>query len=166
MTIALAQIIGNLGNDPETRYTPNGRLNVKFSVATNRRWTDQNGQQQERTTWFRVTVWGNQAEGLVKLMDQGYLSKGRQVFVSGRLESNEFTGNDGTLRTSLEITANEVQLVGGRQDSQGGGGQFGGGSTEGQPGGYSGVGRSQGSGIGEKRLDDLPDSGEIDDIPF
>lgn len=159
MSFANITLMGNLGSDPETRYTPNGRLNVRFSVATNRRWTDSNGQQQERTTWFRVTAWGNQAEGLVKLMDQGYLGKGRQVVVTGRLEANEYTGNDGSLRTSLDVTANDVQLVGGRNDGSGSG--FGGG----QQGGFSGS-RGQQSGGSADRFDDLPDSGDVDDIPF
>lgn len=162
MTIANVQIIGNLGSDPETRYTPNGRLNVRFNVATNRRWTDQSGQQQERTTWFRVTVWGNQAEAMVKLMDQGALAKGRQVFVHGRIEANEYQGNDGTTRTSLEVTAQDVQLVGGRQDGQGG--QYGGsgGGQYGGQGNQSGNRQQGGSDSG-----DLPDSGgDIDEIPF
>ena len=163
MTLAQVQIIGNLGNDPETRYTANGRLNVRFSVATNRRWNDQNGQQQERTTWFRVTVWGNQAEAMVKLMDQGALAKGRQVFVSGRIEQQEYTGNDGTLRTTLEVTADAVQLTGGRPEGQSGG-QYGGGSQQGyQPG----ENRGQRAGQPAQNFDDLPDSGgDIDEIPF
>ncbi len=165
MSFANVTLMGNLGSDPETRYTPNGRLNVRFSVATNRRWNDQNGQQQERTTWFRVTAWGNQAESLVKLMDQGWLGKGKQVVVTGRLEANEFTGNDGTLRTSLDVTANDVQLVGGRIEAQGGGSQYGGGQQGGIPSGSSSQGGTSGAGAGN-RYDDLPDSGGVDDIPF
>ncbi|MEZ4665614.1 MAG: single-stranded DNA-binding protein [Thermomicrobiales bacterium] len=92
-------------------------------------------------------------------MDQGYLGKGRQVVVTGRLEANEYTGNDGSLRTSLDVTANDVQLVGGRNDGSGSG--FGGG----QQGGFSGS-RTQQSGGSADRFDDLPDSGDVDDIPF
>lgn len=165
---AMITVVGNLGGDPETRYTSNGRLNVNFSVASSRRWTDQNGQQQERTNWFRVTVWGNQAEGLVKLMDQGWLAKGQKVVVIGRFESREYQGNDGTTRTSLDITASEVVLAGSRQENQGG--SYGGGGNQ-YSGGTQGTPSSsrQPSG-GQPRgntYDDLPDSGgDIDDIPF
>ena len=114
--LAKAQVIGNIGRDPETRYTPAGRMSVSFSVATNRRWNDQQGQQQERTTWFRVTAWGKLAETLDQLTQSGYLSKGRQVYVSGRIELNEYTDRNNQQRSSLELTADEVLLVGGRGD--------------------------------------------------
>jgi single-strand DNA-binding protein len=156
-------IVGNLGRDPETRYTPNGRMNVSLNVAVSNRFRDQSGQQQERTNWFRVTAWGTQAENLDRMAQQGWLVKGRTVFVSGRFEAREYTGNDGALRTSLDITANDVSLVGPRPDGDSGG-SFGGG---GQQGGYSGGsgGRQQSSG-GGGNFDDLPDSGDVDDIPF
>lgn len=155
---ATITIVGNLGRDPETRYTPNGRMNVSLNVAVGHRFRDQSGQQQERTNWFRVTVWGQQAETLDRMAQQGWLVKGRTVFVSGRFEAREYTANDGTLRTSLDITANEVQLVGPRPDGESGG--YGGG----QQGGFSG-GRPHG-GATPDGFDDLPDSGDIDDIPF
>ena len=116
--LAKAQIIGNLGRDPETRYTGKGMLNVSFSVATSRRWTDQGGQQQEKTTWFRVTAWGKLAETLDKMTQDGYLEKGKQVFVSGRIDLNEYTGQDGTPRASLELTADDVQLLGSRGEDR------------------------------------------------
>jgi single-strand DNA-binding protein len=99
---ATITIVGNLGRDPETRYTPNGRMNVSLNVAVSHRFRDQSGQQQERTNWFRVTVWGQQAETLDRMAQQGWLVKGRTVFVSGRFEAREYTANDGTLRTSLD----------------------------------------------------------------
>jgi single-strand DNA-binding protein len=114
-------VIGNLGRDPETRFTPSGSMNVSFSVAASRRWTDSNGQQQENTTWFRITAWGNLADTVNKLAEQGYLAKGKQVYVQGRLESREWTDRNGVNRTSLEVTANEIQLLGGRPDDSGGG---------------------------------------------
>ncbi len=156
---AVITIVGNLGRDPETRYTPNGRMNVQLNVAVSSRFRDQSGQQQERTNWFRVTAWGQQAENLDRMAQQGWLVKGRSVFVSGRFEAREYTGNDGQQRTSLDITANEVQLVGPRPDGDSGGYQ--GGSS----GGYSGS-RTQQSGGSADRFDDLPDSGDVDDIPF
>jgi len=115
---AKAQVIGNLGRDPETRYTKSGTMNVTFSVATSRRWTDQAGQAQEKTTWFRVTAWGKLAETLATLVQQDALVKGKQVFCSGRIELNEFTGQDGTTKTSLELTADDVVLLGGRGEER------------------------------------------------
>ena len=126
---AKAQVIGNLGRDPETRYTKNGTMNVSFSIASSRRFTDQSGTPQERTTWFRVTAWGKLAETLDRLTADGYLAKGRQVFVSGRLESSEYTSQSGEQRTSLDITADDVLLVG----SRGEGGEQGGGGRQSQP---------------------------------
>ena len=117
MSLAKAIIIGNLGRDPETRYTPTGALNVQFSVAASRKWKDNTGQQQEKTTWFRVTAWGKLAETLNNLTERGYLGKGKQVYVEGRVELNEYTANDGTQRSSLDVNATEVQLLGGRPDA-------------------------------------------------
>ena len=111
-------IAGNLGRDPEMRYLPNGTPVTNFSVATNRRWTGQDGQQQEETTWFRISVFGRMAE-----VCNQYLSKGRQVLIEGRLRPNErgeprvWTGNDGVARASFEVTAESVQFLGGRGDT-------------------------------------------------
>jgi len=109
-------IAGNLGRDPELRYTPQGTPVVNFTVATNERWTDQEGQQQERTTWFRVTAWRRLAETCAQ-----YLTKGRQVLVEGRLNPDPqtggprvWTGNDGVPRASYEVTALTVKFLGGR----------------------------------------------------
>lgn len=161
-------IVGNLGRDPETRYTPNGRMNVSLNVAVGHRFRDSSGQQQERTNWFRVTAWGQLAENLDRMAQQGWLAKGRTVFVTGRFEARDYTGNDGQQRTSLDITANEVQLVGPRPDGDSGGFQGGSGASNyggGQQGGFSGGSRGQ-QGSGGDQFDDLPDSGDIDEIPF
>jgi single-strand DNA-binding protein len=119
MSLAKVTLIGNLGRDPETRYTPNGTMNVQFSMATNRRWRDQSGQDQERTTWFRITAWGKLAETLDSFTQQGILTKGKQVYVEGRIEAREYTDQNGQVRTSLDVTANELQLLGGRGDADG-----------------------------------------------
>src|SRR5689334_14933309 len=119
--VAKVTLVGNLGRDPETRYTPNGVMNVKFSMAVSRRWTDQGGQQQERTTWFRVTAWRKLAETLDRLTQEGYLAKGKQVFVLGNIESREYQDQQGQNRTSLDVTADEVQLLGSRPDAEGSG---------------------------------------------
>lgn len=124
--IAKITIVGNLGRDPETRYTPNGRMNVSFTVAVNRRFNDQSGQPQDRTNWYRVTAWGNLAETLDRMAQSGYLTRGKQVYVDGRFEAREYQDQQGQTRTSLDITANELQLLGSRADGDqgyaGGGG--------------------------------------------
>lgn len=109
-------IVGNLGQDPEMRYTPSGRAVCNFSVATNRRWTGNDGQQQEETVWFRVSVWGNQAETCNQ-----YLSKGRQVLCEGRLTVDRESGGprvwqdqNGNWRASYEMNAFTVKFLGGR----------------------------------------------------
>ena len=112
MSLAKVTLIGNLGRDPETRATPSGATNVTFSVATSRTY---NGQ--ETTTWWRVTAWGRLAETLVSLQQQGALGKGRQVYVEGRVEAREYQDRAGATKTSLDVTANEVQLLGPRGTS-------------------------------------------------
>ena len=125
-------LIGNLGRDPETRYTPSGAMNVQFTMAVSRRFRDNSGQDQERTNWFRVTAWAKLAETLDNLTQQGYLAKGKQVYVEGRLEAREYTDQNGATRTSLDVNATEFQLLGQRGDGDGGfGGQGGGGGRQG-----------------------------------
>ena len=146
MSLAKVTLVGNLGRDPETRYTPNGRMNVSFSVATNRRWSDAGGNLQENTTWFRITAWGRLAETLDKLTQQGALAKGREVLVTGNIEQREWTGQDGQTRSNLEVSADDVRLIGGRGD---GGGEFGGPVNPGRGGDF---GQS--------------DDSAMDDVPF
>lgn len=118
-------IIGNLGADPEMRYFPDGTAVTNFSVATNRKWTDQmSGEPVQETTWFRISVTGNQAEACSK-----YLAKGRQVYVEGRLRCDPATGGpklwtaeDGTVRASFEVQAYVVNFLGGKDDYVEGGG--------------------------------------------
>jgi single-strand DNA-binding protein len=123
-------VVGNLGNDPEMRYMPDGTAVTNFSLATNRKWTDNAGQPQEETTWFRVSVWRKQAENANQ-----YLAKGSKVLVEGRLRPDPqtgrprlWTGQDGTVGTSYEITADVVRFLSGRGDSDGGGDYEGGGA--------------------------------------
>lgn len=112
-------IVGNLGGDPEMRYTPQGDAVTSFSVATSRKWTGADGQPGEETTWFRVSVWGKQAESCNQ-----YLSKGSKVLVEGTLTPDRETGgprvwtaNDGTARASFEIRALTVQFLSSKSDS-------------------------------------------------
>lgn len=116
-------IVGNLGRDPEMRYMPDGTAVTSFSVATNRRWTNQDGSQGEETVWFRVSAWRRQAETTAQ-----YLTKGQKVMVEGRLQPDKATGGpriwtaqDGTPRASFEITADRVVFLGGRGDASSGG---------------------------------------------
>ena len=111
-------IVGNLGRDPEMRYTPDGTPVTSFSVATNRRWTNSDGTPGEETVWFRVSVWRKSAENVAK-----YLAKGRQVMVEGRLTPDRttggprvWTGQDGTPRASYELTADRVIFLTGRTE--------------------------------------------------
>ena len=149
-------LIGNLGRDPETSYTPSGLLRVQFTMAVSRRYRDQSGQQQENTNWFRVSAVGKLAEVMDNLSQQGYLKKGKQVFVEGRFEAREYQDREGTTRTSLDVQANEMQLLGSRE-----GGEFGDdfGRGGGRPGGSGGGGR-------QGQQDDPEGPGNIDDVPF
>lgn len=100
-------LIGNLGGDPEMRYTPSGAAVATFSLAVNKSWTGQDGQKQDKTTWFRVTTWRKQAE----IVSQ-YLTKGQRVLVVGEIEDPYvFTGQDGSPRASLQVTALTVRFL-------------------------------------------------------
>ena len=107
-------LVGNLGRDPELRYTPQGTPVCTFSLATNERRKDtQSGEQREVTTWFRVTLWGRQAEAAAQ-----YLVKGRTVYVEGRLRVDEYTDKEGKPRYSLEVSATDLQFIsGGERDA-------------------------------------------------
>ncbi|MEM7133743.1 MAG: single-stranded DNA-binding protein [Chloroflexota bacterium] len=105
-------LVGNLGNDPEMRYTPGGVPVVSFNLAVNKSWTTQDGQRQDKTTWFRVTAWRKTAE----IVSQ-YLTKGRQVLVIGEVdEARAFVDRDGNNRASLEVTAQIIKFLGNRND--------------------------------------------------
>ena len=105
-------IVGNLGRDPEMRYTASGTPVTSFSVAVSRQWTGQDGQKQEKTVWFRVTAWRQLAE----LCSQ-YLAKGRKVLVVGEMEeSSIWTDKQGNPRSSLEVTAREIKFLGQRDE--------------------------------------------------
>ena len=104
-------IVGNLGRDPELRYTPQGTAVCSFSVATSEKKRDKGGDMQDVTTWFRVTLWGKQAETASK-----YLTKGKPVYIEGRLRIEEWTDRDGNNRQSLEVNATDMQFIGGNRN--------------------------------------------------
>ena len=101
-------LVGNLGRDPELRYTPQGTPVCSFTVATNEKRKDRAGETQDHTTWFRVTLWGRQAETASQ-----YLTKGRPIYVEGRLRLEEWTDRDGKQRYTLEVHATDMQFIGG-----------------------------------------------------
>ena len=101
-------LVGNLGRDPELRYTPQGTPVCSFTVATNEKRKDKAGEAQDHTTWFRVTLWGRQAETASQ-----YLTKGRPIYVEGRLRLEEWTDRDGKQRYTLEVHATDMQFIGG-----------------------------------------------------
>jgi single-strand DNA-binding protein len=159
MALCKAMIIGNLGADPEMRYTPNGRPVTQFNVAVNQSTKNQQtGEWVEATDWFRVSVWGDRAERAAET-----LRKGNKVFVEGRFKTREFEGRDGQKRTSLEITADSVVNLEKRAREEGEG-QFaapaaaaaGGGAAPGSSGGPSRSGGGGGGNFDDTELDDLP----------
>ena len=146
-----AILVGNLGRDPELRQTPNGQSVVNFTLATSETWTDKSGERVERTEWHRIVAWGRTAE-----MCNQYLSKGRTVYVEGRIQTREWEDKDGNKRYTTEINANTVNFIGPR-------GSGGGDSSGGSPGG-----RGDGGGSHGGREGPSGDSGPPmdDNIPF
>jgi len=140
-------LAGNLGRDPEMRYTPSGQAVTSFSVATNRQYTNNNGETIKETIWFRVSVWGKMAETCNQ-----YLKKGSKVLVEGRLTADAatggpriWTGQDGSPRASFEVSAQTVRFLSSRGENEGGG------MAAGAPGGDENM---------------APTGGDEGDIPF
>ncbi len=158
--------IGNVGRDPEMRYTPSGSAVTSFSIATNRSYTTRDGERREETEWFTVTVWNRMAETCNQ-----YVVKGMQVYVEGRLKSSSWVAPDGQTRFRNEIIANEVKFLS-RQQNAPGGGYSGGGDYGGPSGGYGSggdYGGGQGGyGSGGDYGGDMPpdDPGNADDLPW
>jgi single-strand DNA-binding protein len=109
-------LIGNLGADPELRYTSGGSAVADLRLATTRKYTTKDGTSQEDTQWHRIVVWGKQAENCKE-----YLSKGRQVYVEGRLQTRQWEDRDGNKRYTTEVVAVQVQFLGGGRGGGGGG---------------------------------------------
>jgi single-strand DNA-binding protein len=107
------QIIGNLGKDPEVRYTADGKTVANFSVACGEKWKDSSGHVQERTEWFKVTAWDKLGE-----ICKQYLAKGRQVYIEGKLRTREYQDNDGNKRHSTELIASNVILLGNKPERE------------------------------------------------
>ncbi|RME19487.1 MAG: single-stranded DNA-binding protein [Candidatus Zixiibacteriota bacterium] len=116
MSVNKAILIGNLGKDPELRYTPSGKAVVQFSLATTDRWTDQNGERKESTTWHNIVAWGRQAE----VMNE-YLRKGKQVYIEGRIDNRSYEDKEGNKRYVSEIVVQNFQFIGSRGNGGNGG---------------------------------------------
>ncbi|HUG48301.1 MAG TPA: single-stranded DNA-binding protein [Candidatus Limnocylindria bacterium] len=157
MSLNKCMIIGNLGRDPEMRYTPSGQAVTQFTVAVNRNYKDQQGERQEETEWFRVVAWGQQAEFAAE-----YLRKGNKVYVEGRLQTRQWEGQDGQKRYTTELVANTIKNLERRPRDE-----------SGEPAGYGGQGgppaarpsAGSGSGSGSGRPAEQPDA-DYDDLPF
>ena len=166
-------LLGNLGRDPETRYTTGGDAVTNLRIATTETWKDKSGEKQEKTEWHSVVLFGRQAE-----IAGEYLKKGRSVYIEGRLQTRKYTDKEGVEKYSTEIVGDRMQLLGSGRDSGGGGGgdaefassgpsttsgrrEGGGGGGGGSGTGGGGGGASRGGGSAKKTTDDFDD-----DIPF
>lgn len=154
-------IVGNLGRDPELRYTPQGVAVCSFTMATNEKRRDKSGEVQDITTWFKVTLWRNQAENAAK-----YLTKGSPVYIEGRLRIEEWTDRDNNNRYTLDVQATDMQFIGSRSDSMGGA-EYGGGHPDDDADTHSGppiaASSSAGASGGGSSVAQPPAD---DDIPF
>ena len=164
MSLNKCMIIGNLGRDPEMRYTPSGQAVTQFTVATNRRWQT-NGEWQEETEWFRVVVWGQQAERTAER-----LRKGHKVYVEGRIQTRQWEDQQGQKRSTTELVANQVNSLERRErgdedapfpdDRSSGGGS-------GAPGSPASSGAAASGGSGRVPAPaPAPDGDDFDDLPF
>jgi single-strand DNA-binding protein len=141
-------LIGNLGKDPELRYTPGGSAVVNFPIATNERWKDKDGNPQERTEWHNIVLWARLAE-----IANDYLRKGSSVYIEGRLQTRSWDDRDGNKRYTTEIVGTQMQMLG-RAEGSGGGGR--------PVGPDEGSERKGGSPSGGQKSGDDVD----DDLPF
>jgi single-strand DNA-binding protein len=150
-------LVGNLGRDAETKFTPGGSSVTKFSVATTRRWKDpQSGEWKDETNWSNVTLW--RAENVAP-----YLTKGKQVYVEGRLQTRSYEDKDGKKVYATDVVADDVILLGGRGGGEGGGGEEGGGYSQDRP---VSMPRSARGGSSTPPADDFPQGITDDDVPF
>lgn len=135
-------IIGNLGRDPEMKYTPDGQAVTTFSVASSRKYKTSSGEQREETEWFNCSAWGKLAE----ICNQ-YLTKGKQVYVEGRLKTRTYETQAGETRFSLDVTCQEIQFLGGGQGQ---------GAAAGEAAGAASAEDREPVGAGQEDVDDLP----------
>ena len=152
-------LLGNLGKDPEIRSTQGGQQVANFTIATNRRWRDRDGNRQEQTEWHYIVAWGRQAE-----IAGQYLTRGSKIYLEGRLQTRSWEDrNSGEKRYRTEVVCENFQMLGGRGDGgKGGGGDRQGAGSE----GYGGNGHSQGGYGGPGGVTEYGPTPDDDDIPF
>ncbi len=148
-------LIGNLGRDPETRYTTGGDAVTNLNIATTETWKDKAGEKQEKTEWHRVVLFGRQAE-----IAGEYLKKGRSVYIEGRLQTRKYTDKDGVEKYATEVVGDRMQLLGSREGSGGGDAEFSGGGGRREGGAPAGGGKPAAA-AKKPATDDFDD-----DIPF
>lgn len=141
-SVNLAILVGNLGRDPELRYTPNGQAVASFSIATTEKWKDKSGQTAERTDWHNIVCWGRNAE-----VANQYLKKGNPVYIEGRIQNRTYDDKDGNRRYISEVVVRRLQLLGRPSGSAG--------DRDDSTGGASGS---------EPEMDNVPETD--DDLPF
>jgi single-strand DNA-binding protein len=124
MSVNKAILIGRLGQDPELRYTAGGKAVCSFSLATSERWTGQDGQKNESTTWHNIVSWGRQAEVMKE-----YLTKGQQVYIEGRIDNRSYEDKEGQKKYRSEVVVQNFQFLGSRGENAGGGGSSSGGGA-------------------------------------
>jgi len=174
MSVNKVILVGRLGQNPEVRYTPSGAAVANFSIATNETWMDKSGQKQEKTEWHRIVVWGKTAENCNQ-----FLSKGRQIYVEGRLQTRQWQDKDGQTKYTTEVQAQTVQFLGGAAGAGAGSSDRPGGReySSGQPSGGSsspGYGGGMGAEGAAPSTGFTPNMGGMsaepsfteDDIPF
>ncbi|HHS13865.1 MAG TPA: single-stranded DNA-binding protein [bacterium] len=135
-TVNKVILVGRLGADPQLKYTPSGRANASFSLATNAVWKDQEGNQQERTDWHRITAWGKLAE----IMGE-YLKKGSYVYLEGRIQTRTYEDNNNVKKWITEVVVSDMEMLGKKGDNRG-------------------------SAPAEDAPPDFSESSEPDDVPF
>ncbi len=166
MSVNKVILVGNLGKDPELRYTPSGTAVATFSLATTERYKDRDGNRQDKTEWHNIVAWRQLAEICGK-----YLHKGKQIYIEGKIQTRSYDDRDGNKRYITEIVVDQMQMLGSRDDSQGGGqsGYGGGSSQSGQGGGGYDNKKSSGQGgyggSQESSFED-PVFNPDDEIPF
>jgi single-strand DNA-binding protein len=149
-------LIGNLGRDPETRYTTGGDAVTNLRIATTDTWKDKAGEKQEKTEWHTVVLFGRQAE-----IAGEYLKKGRPVYIEGRLQTRKWTDKEGVEKYSTEIVGDRMQLLGSREGGGSGDAEFAGGGGSAKREGGGPPGSAKPAGATKKNVDDFDD-----DIPF
>ncbi|HEX9777956.1 MAG TPA: single-stranded DNA-binding protein [Geopsychrobacteraceae bacterium] len=168
MSVNKVILVGNLGKDPELRYTPSGAAVATFSLATTERYKDRDGNRQEKTEWHNIVVWRQLAEICGK-----FLHKGKQVYIEGKIQTRSYDDRDGNKRYITEVVADQMQMLG-RAGDEGGGGQgggYGGGSGQSsaggqQSGGQPSYGGGQQSGEQQGGSSQEPPYNMDDEIPF